>query len=95
MAQPEYIISKNIIKYLTEQGAWCFKVHGGPTQRAGIPDILGCYKGRLFGFEVKQPGKENTVSPRQSYEMTRIRESGGYARMVTSVVQVKEIFATW
>jgi hypothetical protein len=58
-------------------------VHG----TGGLPDITGCFRGDFFAFEVKLPGKEHTLTARQSHCLKRIRAAGGKAAMVTSVSQ--------
>lgn len=66
-----------------EVGGFWFKVHGGPFQKAGIPDILGCVSGIFFGLEVKVPRK-GRVSDIQVETIADICEQGGYAEVVTS-----------
>lgn len=56
----ESTITKNICKELKNRGIWHMKIHGGPYQRAGIPDLLVIIKGHAFFFEVKVPGKKLT-----------------------------------
>ena len=83
----EATIQKNIARYLKDLGAWCFKVHGSPYQRAGVPDLLCCHKGRFYAFEVKRPGERAT--PIQAHELEQIRAAGGEAAVVTSVEDVR------
>lgn len=87
----EASITRAIQKYLKSlDDVWFFKVHGGPFQTAGIPDILACRDGRLFGFEVKQQGKKAT--PIQQRTIDLINDAGGVALVVSSV---EEVEATW
>jgi len=60
--QPEGRLVKNILDFLNANypGYWR-KIHGGPFQRRGIPDILGCYRGRFVGIEVKEKGNKPTM----------------------------------
>ena len=74
-----------ILKALKKHGGFWFKVHGSAYQTTGIPDIIGCYRGRFIGFEVKIPGKENTLSRRQRLQLVRIVQQGGSSAMITSV----------
>lgn len=46
-----------------------------------IPDLLICYKGRFFAWELKRTGKDATVH--QQYNLDKINEAGGIARVVT------------
>lgn len=91
MSQPEYRLAVKMMKLLESRGAWCFKVHGSASQRAGVTDILGCYRGRAFGIEVKMPGKEDTVSARQSYEHERMRKADAVVMVATTVQQVEAL----
>jgi|TARA_R110000744_G_scaffold92006_11_gene178376 hypothetical protein len=86
----EKTITKNIQAWLKSQpNVWHFKVHGGPFQTAGIPDLIVCANSRLVGIEVKQPGKKPT--PLQSSTIRQIHASGGIAAVVTSLDEVKTI----
>ena len=59
------------------------KIHGGPYQVAGIPDLLCIRAGVTRWLEVKQPGKRAT--PLQQKRMAEIeRESGTLCHVVTS-----------
>ncbi|MDD5354674.1 MAG: VRR-NUC domain-containing protein [bacterium] len=87
----ESAIKKKILKKLRgdyPQG-WWVKIHGGPQQERGIPDIIGCLKGKFYAFEVKQPGKAATLY--QQIQLDRISDAGGSARVVTSYAEVKSI----
>lgn len=65
--------------------SWLFKVHGGPFQVAGIPDIVGCINGRFVAIEVKFPGKENTLTQIQKTMIKKIHRAGAITFMTTSV----------
>ena len=83
--QPESRLQRKIRKALESAfpGSFWFKVHGGPFQRAGLPDLLGCVRGTYIGIEVKMPGKEPTKL--QLNVMMRIHAAGGQAGYATSV----------
>lgn len=68
-------------------GGYVIKTHGD-GKRAGLPDLIGCYRGRFFAIEVKAPGKEGTLTKRQAAELERIRRRGGIAFVGTSSAQV-------
>jgi len=80
----ESTLTNKIKKALRLKGGIWFKIHGGAMQTTGIPDIVGCYRGRFVAFEVKVPGKESTLTPRQAWTLNRIRFYGGFSAMVTS-----------
>ena len=80
-------IVNNILKYLKSlDGCFCFK-HNGLT--AGIPDIICCYKGRFFAFEVKT--ETGRVTNLQKAIIERINRAGGVAVVVRSVDEVKDV----
>lgn len=59
------------------------KIHGGPYQTVGIPDLLCIRSGVTRWLEVKQPGKRPT--PIQSKRMAEIeREAGTLCFVVCS-----------
>lgn len=83
MAKPETAIVNKIMLWLEADGGWWFNVHGGPYQKAGVPDILGCYNGIFIAIEVKCPGNEPTTL--QSKTMQEIKESGGHVGVAYNV----------
>lgn len=77
-----------IMAYLKSRGGFWFKSHGSPMQLAGIPDIIGCYRGRFVAFEVKRgPGYPPTKL--QEYMIGRITKAGGIALVIHSVEQAE------
>lgn len=84
-------IQDQIRKRIKEKwpNAWFFKVHGGPYQPAGIPDLVGCINGLFFSFEVKQPKKKATLI--QLVTREKIRKAGGISEVVYSADQVEGI----
>ena len=53
---------------------------------AGLPDIIGCYRGRFFAFEVKRDATEKPTRL-QLYYLERVRAAGGVAALTHSVEQ--------
>ncbi len=51
---------------------------------AGLPDLIGCHRGRFVAIEVKMPGKEHETSSRQELTMHRIGNAGGITAVVSS-----------
>ena len=64
-----------IVRAAKESGWWVMKIHGGPHQLAGVPDLLCLRQGRAVFLEVKQPGKKAT--PLQFARMKEIETQGG------------------
>jgi len=75
-------LTTQIIKALKKHGGFWFKVHGSAYQTTGIPDIIGCYRGRFVAFEVKLPEKLDTLSPRQRLMLQRIRQQNGLSACI-------------
>lgn len=76
-----------IIKYLESQGAYVIKTI--ITNRAGVPDVIACYKGVFIGIEKKE--KNEKVSVLQQLNLERIKQAGGYAIVAKSVEDVKDL----
>jgi hypothetical protein len=65
------------------------KIHGGPHQLAGVPDLLCLRRGSAVFLEVKQPGKKATAI--QARRMNEIETQGGApCHVVTSKQQAIE-----
>ena len=83
MTQGESRMSRRIAQEFRARGGFIFKIHGGPTMMAGLPDLCGSYRGLFVGLESKLPG--NTASPAQLLRQQQIRDSGGISEVVYSV----------
>lgn len=89
---PETKLKNQIQKYLKSLGSdwWGFKVLGHAGQKTGVPDTVGCFRGRFVAIEAKAPDGQPTL--KQSFEIDRIRGAQGAARVVWSLDEVKAIF---
>lgn len=87
--QPEYRIVQNIKKLIRSRGGWCVKIHGGPYQDAGTPDLLACYKGRFIAIEVKTA--RGVARPEQKATQRAITASGGYAIITHLIGEVADV----
>ena len=85
----EKAIQEDIVKHLRASGAWVFKVHGGPMQLRGVPDLVGCWNGVMFALEVKKPGERLTAI--QAHIIEQIKAAGGVAGRVECVADVEEL----
>ena len=47
---------------------------------AGIPDVIGCLNGMFVALELKPENRAPTLL--QSFVLAKIREAGGYARVL-------------
>lgn len=84
MAQRESKLSRRIMEMLRREGWFCFKIHGGPTMMAGLPDIMVCAEGVFVGLETKMPESRNDVSLRQKITHDQMRKAGAYVQIVCS-----------
>lgn len=51
MSEKEF--QNEVIKFLKSKNIYYIKVWGGGFQRAGIPDIIICLKGKFIAVELK------------------------------------------
>jgi len=77
---PEAKVKKVVTQQLRVLGAYYFYPVTGGYGRSGVPDIVGCYKGRFFGIECKA-GK-NTPTPLQQINLDDIEKQDGIALVV-------------
>ncbi len=81
-------IQSNIIKHLVKKGAY---VVNGIYTKAGIPDLMGIYKGKGFGIEVKTPATKTNTTKLQEYNLMKIQEAEGYSCVAWSIDEVDEL----
>lgn len=91
---PEALLVERIRRALDETypGIWTIKVHGGPYQTAGVPDLLNVLDGHLIAMEVKAQrlgeSREHAlarVTPRQQATIDALNRAGATAGVVLSV----------
>lgn len=83
----ERTITDAILRALrAKEGVWCFKVLGGGGQMRGVPDIVGCYRGRFFALEVKRP-QLGRLSAIQARRIADIGAAGGIVCVVHDVAE--------
>jgi Holliday junction resolvase len=74
---PEGKVKKKCVAYLKEIGAYYFFPATGGYGKSGVPDIVGCYKGKFFGIECK--AGTNKPTELQKMQLKLISEAGGIA----------------
>jgi len=74
---PERKVKKKVADYLRSIGAYFFYPATGGYGRSGVPDIVGCYKGKFFGIECK--AGSNKPTELQKNELKQIAQAGGIA----------------
>lgn len=89
MKKPETKLVEKIIDRLKAEGGFWVKIHGGPMQQTGIPDIVGCYKGKFIGIEVKILG--NKPSALQTVVLKELEEAGAKCGVAYSIEEALKI----
>jgi penicillin-binding protein-related factor A (putative recombinase) len=77
---PEAAVKKKVVQQLKLLDAYYFYPVTGGYGRSGVPDIVGCYKGKFFAIECK--AGTNKPTPLQELNITQIKQSGGTALVV-------------
>lgn len=80
---PESKVKSKVTAQLRELGAYYFFPATGGYGRSGVPDIVGCYKGRFFGIECK--AGTNTPTPLQEKNLKDILATGGISLLVNEM----------
>lgn len=80
MATPESKVKAKVKELLTRYGVWFFMPVTGGYGRAGVPDIIGVYKGRFLGIEVKAKGGKTTRL--QEINLRDIAAQGGVSLVI-------------
>lgn len=79
----------------------CIKTHGSPYTEIGTPDLMGCYDGRLFVFEVKRPDVDkdgNFIEKPSNIQLKRLDEwhaVGAIAGVVRSIDDAFKLFGLY
>ena len=77
---PEVKVKKVVVKQLNSLGAYYFYPVTGGFGASGVPDVVGCYKGKFFGIECKA-GK-NKPTALQFQNLMKITAAGGISLVV-------------
>lgn len=77
---------------------YIIKIHGGPMQQPGIPDLLMSVEGMFIGMEVKHPKPGESLeharsraTPTQRVHIQKIVNSGAMAGVVISVAEALDM----
>lgn len=85
----ESVVQSKILKELKLKGCYVVKVQS--ASKAGVPDIIGCYKGKFLGIEVKTPETKDNVSELQKINLDMISKSGGFTRVMWDYKEVENL----
>ena len=77
---PEGKVKARLKKHLDAMGIYHFSPFQAGMGRAGVPDIIGCYRGMFVAFECKA-GK-NKPTALQEREINAIRTAKGLAFVI-------------
>ena len=77
---PEAKVKKKVVQQLKLLDAYYFYPVTGGYGRSGVPDIVGCYKGKFFAIECK--AGTNRPTPLQALNLEQIMLTGGIALVI-------------
>jgi hypothetical protein len=77
---PEAKVKKKVVQQLKLLDAYYFYPVTGGYGRSGVPDIVGCYKGKFFAIECK--AGTNRPTPLQELNIEQIKQSSGLALVI-------------
>jgi Holliday junction resolvase len=80
VSTPEKKVKAKVVAQLEALGAYYFYPVTGGWGSSGVPDIVGCHKGRFFGIECKA-GK-NKPTKLQELNLKQIIDAGGIALVI-------------
>jgi hypothetical protein len=77
-------VKKEIRAHLDGLGkcCWYFMPSMNGYGRKGIPDFVGCYRGRLFAIEAKSEAVGAVATPWQERELEKIEAADGLAFVI-------------
>jgi Holliday junction resolvase len=77
---PEKKVRKKVEQLLDLYGVYYFAPMSGGFTKAGVPDLVCCYKSKFIGIECK--AGTNKPTELQKRELNRIQKAGGFAMVV-------------
>ncbi len=83
----EQQLQAQIIRYIQAKGGYVVKVV--QATKAGVPDIICCYKGKFYGIEVKVG--YNNASAIQIANIQAINSAGGAGIIAYSLEDVSSV----
>lgn len=90
MNESEYT-RKKIMPVIRKRGGVCTKKVAGPNSAVGMPDLLGCYRGRSLCIEVKMPGQSYGVTEKQQDTLDMWAAAGAETAVVRTPKEVEDI----
>lgn len=71
---PEKTVKDRVKRELVRLGAWYCMPNMSGFGRAGVPDFIGCYMGRMFAIECKS--SEGRLTDAQRWELAALSDAG-------------------
>lgn len=82
-----------VLEYLNSlPGCRAENISGDATQ-SGRPDINGCFRGRMFKLELKQPDNKYRASKKQNLELRRWKNVGCVVGVIYSMNMLYRLFS--
>lgn len=88
----ENSFQESVLRYLNSIPGCIAENVSGDASQSGRPDINGCYKGRAFKLELKQPDNKYGASLKQNIELRRWRNAGCVVGVIYSTKALKLLF---
>ena len=81
-----------VLEYLNSIPGCMAENVSGDASQSGRPDICGCYRGRMFKIELKQPDNKYQTSLKQNIELRRWKNAGCVTGVAYSMSFIKWLF---
>lgn len=88
----ESSFQNTVLEYLNNIPGCIAENVSGDASQSGRPDINGCYKGRAFKLELKQPDNKYKASLKQNIELRRWRNAGCTVGVAYSMEFIRWLF---
>lgn len=89
----ETSFQSSVLEYLNGLPGCMAENVSGDESQSGRPDINGCYNGRMFKLELKQPDNRYKASLKQNLELRRWYNVGCVVGVVYSMSFLKLLFS--
>ena len=88
-------VATKLLNMINADGICSFaiKYHGTATTLAGIPDVIGAWRGQPFAIEIKTPDeKVRGLSLIQRAWLEKFQRGGYVTGVVTSIQEFRDLF---
>lgn len=88
----ETSFQSSVLEYLNSIPYCMAENVSGDASQSGRPDINGCYKGRMFKLELKQPDDGYEATLKQRTELRRWKNAGCVVGVIYSMKALRRLF---